>query len=86
MELLYSRECPYCRKAAWVVNVVDVTGAVETVALESEEGTKMVIDHHGEYLHAPHLFTDSLVYYGVGPTAKALGKRLVTETARNILP
>lgn len=74
MELLYSEECPYCRTAAGVVRTLDIPGWVETVPIESMRGEAMVQQHHGEYVHTPHLFTEERVYYGVGTTAKGVVK------------
>jgi len=76
MQLLYSDSCQYCRTAAAAVRAADLAGRVETLPLESERGRALVEDVHGEYLHSPHLLTDEMVYYGVGPVLRALATRL----------
>jgi len=79
LELVYSDECPYCRAAARAVGTADVGDRVRLTPIESDRGHRLVEDHHGEYLHAPHLFTESVVYFGVGPTMRGLAKELPVE-------
>jgi len=79
LELIFSSECPYCRAAARAVRAVDIGGHVELTPIESDRGERLVENHHGEYQHAPHLFTESLVYYGILPTAKGLVKEIPKE-------
>ena len=76
LELVFSSECPYCRAAARAVRAADVGGHVELTPIESERGERLVENHHNEYVHAPHLFTESTVYYGVGPTMRGLATEL----------
>jgi predicted DCC family thiol-disulfide oxidoreductase YuxK len=76
LELVYSSDCPYCRAAVRAVRVADVRGEVRVTPIESERGERLVEDHHGEYRHVPHLFTEDLVYYGVGPTFRGLALEL----------
>jgi predicted DCC family thiol-disulfide oxidoreductase YuxK len=76
LELVYSSDCQYCRAAARAVSAADVTGHVRLTPIESERGERLVTDHHGEYSHAPHLFTESLVYYGVGPVLRGLAREV----------
>ena len=79
IELLYSGECPYCRAVARFVNAVDVGGEIKTTPIESERGHELVENHHGEYVHAPHLFTDDIVYYGVKPVVKGMVRHVPKE-------
>lgn len=74
VELVYSESCPYCLFAARTLGRIDVGGKVRLTPIESERGRELVEDHHGEYVHAPHLFTDDLVYYGIGPTLRGLAR------------
>lgn len=76
--LLYSGECPYCNAIGNAVDKLDRSGDIECLPIESEKGQDMVIEHHGEYVHAPHFFTDERVYFGVGPVAKQTIKTLLT--------
>lgn len=76
-ELIYSHECPYCRRIAMAVNAIDRNDDIRLTDIDSERGKQMIEDHHGEYIHAPHLFTEELVYYGVGPTARGLAKHFI---------
>jgi hypothetical protein len=78
-ELVYSGDCPYCRAIARGVETIDRRDTIETVPIENERGTELVTDHHGGYVHAPHLFTSELVYYGIVPTAKGTVKELAKE-------
>lgn len=82
LELIYKGTCPYCRLAADTVSVVDVLGRVKTTRLESARGEALIIDHHGELVESPHLFTDEMAYFGVRPTATGL----VKEYAKTLLP
>lgn len=81
LELVYSGECPYCRAAARGVSLVDVGDEVTLTEIESERGRALVEDHHDEYVHAPHLFTDTRAYFGIRPTLRGL----VIETLRAYL-
>jgi len=74
LELVYKSDCHYCRMVARAVETADVLEKVRTTPIESKRGEMLVMDHHGEIVMSPHLFTADLVYYGVKPTAKGLIK------------
>lgn len=74
--LLYSGDCPYCRAVSRVLKAIDFRGHIDHEPIESAKAGEMVKNHHGEYVHAPHLFTDDLVYYGITPTAVGVAKEL----------
>jgi predicted DCC family thiol-disulfide oxidoreductase YuxK len=76
LELVYSADCPFCRAIAGTLDRLDVRGVLELTPIESERGEHLVYNHHGEHVHAPHLFADELVYYGIKPTAKGLVQEL----------
>lgn len=76
LELLYSGECPICRSVAGALACFQLTGVLLLIPIESPRGQGMVKSHHGEYVHAPHLFTPERVYYGIGPVAKGLATEL----------
>ncbi len=84
MELIYSDDCPYCRNIARAVSTLDLAGVVDTIPIESREGRLMVEKHHGRFVHSPHLFTDSAVYYGVSPVAKGLAREYPNEALNSI--
>lgn len=84
VELLYSGECPYCRGIARFIDAIDIGGKVDTTPLESERGERLVTECHGEYIHAPHLFTEGRVYYGVSPTARGLAIEVPKEYLRSV--
>lgn len=79
MILIYSESCWYCLTVARTINKMDVPNTVETVPIESDRGERMIEDHHNEYVHAPHLFTEDRVYYGVRPVATGLLKEYPGE-------
>lgn len=79
MILIYSETCPYCLMIGRAIDKLDVAGNVETLPIETDRAEKMIEDHHGEYIHAPHLFTEDRVYYGVRPVATGLLKEYPGE-------
>lgn len=74
--LVYSGECPYCRTIAAAISAADVSGRIRTLPIEDGLGREMVEDHHGEYVHAPHLFTEEKVYFGIAPVARGLAEEV----------
>lgn len=70
--LVYSSACPYCRFAVTVIQLLPLWGNLRYVPVESDSGREMVIGHHGHYVHAPHLFEDGRVSYGVKPVLRRL--------------
>lgn len=74
--LVYSETCPYCLTAKTIISALDVRNTLDYVPIESDEGQQMVRAFHGEFVDAPHLFTDDWVAYGVGPVGKRLPRVL----------
>lgn len=85
MELVYSEECPFCRRIAAAVDALDPGGLVTLTPIESKRGRWLVNDHHGEFVHSPHLFTNSMVYFGIKPVARQLAIQLPRVTAIGLL-
>lgn len=84
MKLYYDDGCPYCRKIKQIVTALDTGGRVETYSLDDPEHRQDIVDVHGEYVDAPHLFDGDTVYYGVGPVAKRLATRLPAITLSGV--
>lgn len=70
-ELIYKESCPYCRRIARGIDILDRSDRFTLTPIESERGERLVTETHDELVMAPHLFTDEYVHYGVFPTAKA---------------
>jgi predicted DCC family thiol-disulfide oxidoreductase YuxK len=77
-ELIYDGSCPYCRSVASMVSAADIRNQFRLTDIESERGRELVTDHWDEFVHSPHLFTESYVYYGVGPVAKGVFRKLLS--------
>lgn len=84
MELVYSESCPYCRAIVRIVKALDRADEIHLTPIESLRGESLVADHHGKYVHAPHLFTDTHVFYGIKPVARKLARELPTLALRGL--
>lgn len=77
--LLYSARCPYCRFVAAIIDRLPLWRDIDIHPIEADYGYDLVVEHHGEYVHAPHLFESDYVYYGVKPVTLRLLRRTMPD-------
>ena len=73
-ELIYDSQCPHCRRIKRAVELADLRGTFRMTPIDSDRGRALIEDTHGEFIEAPHLYTDELVYYGVEDAARGVAK------------